>query len=1144
MFVVQEYVFALQEKYATGETSEHSFRKDLEFFLEKLLPDKKGSNYRILNEAKQKKGLRPDILILENDVPIGYIECKDIGKSLNDPLTKAQVKKYFDGGLGDNFILTNYTEFLFYRNNELRIGFDLASITGQGSLLNGGDNDFIHSDSQNKTKWLINKSDCEKLENALKSFFTDCNPVIRTSKDLSEKMASKARTMRDAILGALQDSDNKDSALERQYHGFKRILIHDMSIESFADIYAQTVTYGLFAARLHDKTLNDFSLSEALKLLPLSNPFLKNLFKQLADDTDERISWIIQDLIGFFRASDLQTMLANYGESTRLNDPMIHFYEDFLRDYDKTTRKARGVWYTPESIVDFIVRGVDDILKTEFELKDGLADYSRIDVKVKNANGKDEKKSMHRVQVLDPATGTGTFLAHTVKHILESMRGGSKSAYIKEHLVKRIHGFEILMASYTMAHIKLDMLLGEHGYTPSSRLNIYLTNALEEAYPVQDLPLFAEYIAEEANSASDIKRNYPIMVMIGNPPYSGESQNKGEHIMNLMSDYKREPKTKLKLQEKNSKWLNDDYVKFIRLAQKFVTKNGQGVVGFITAHGYLDNPTFRGMRYNLLCEFDKIYALDLHGNAKKKETCPDGSKDDNVFDIQQGVAIILAVKNDKSLQNDDTVEKKNKLATIYHADLYGKRSYKDKFLFENNLQSITWQKIDYDHPMYFFVPKNNESKKEYDKGFGVNVLFGINNVGIVTARDNFTIHLEEEKLQETIDKFLSMDDEQARHRFGLGKDVRDWKVSYARKDLDKKDGNIVKINYRPFDKRYTYYTGRSKGFHCYPRNDVMQHFIKGDNFGLLIGRQGQVVGNMSWNLAFISQEIADLNIYYRGGGNYFPLYLYNEPQQQTQEFFFGEAPPKNRIANFDEKILKKFIKGLGLKYIPDHKEDEEKLNSPPLEGCLEEAGWSYHKNQTKTTPSGSACHPSEGGEFEVMFKKLTVNPLDILDYIYGVLHSPKYREKYKEFLKTDFPKIPYPDNKNMFWKLVLLGREIRLYHLLEHPNLENAKDIITFPLGGDDIITRKISSKNDFIITDEAKKIGRIMINDTQYFDNIPLTAWEFYIGGYQPVIKWLKDRSSRKLSFEDIQHYPKIIYALIQTERLMQEIDKIEFLE
>ena len=460
-------------------------------------------------------------------------------------------------------------------------------------------------------------------------------------------MAGKARLLSDIIEKSLtSDEENQeDSTLKEQMAAFKSILIHDITPKGFADVYAQTISYGMFAARLHDPTLDNFSRQEAAELIPKSNPFLRKLFGYIAGpDIDDRIKWIVVNLTEIFLACNVAEILKNYGRSTKMEDPIIHFYENFLAEYDPKLRKARGVWYTPAPVVNFIVRAVDDVLKEDFGLSQGLADNSKTTIKVKThtpnknfkSGYKEIEKEVHKVQVLDPATGTGTFLAEVIKHVSKKFKGqeGIWSSYIENHLLPRLNGFELLMASYAMAHLQLDLLLKETGFkqTKNQRTRVYLTNSLEEFHPDTGT-LFANWLSSEANEANQIKRDTPVMCILGNPPYSGESANKGKWIMNLMEDYKKEPGGKEKLKERNPKWINDDYVKFLRYGQHYIEKNKSGVLAFINPHGFLDNPTFRGMRWNLLKTYDKIYTIDLHGNAKKKEVSPDGSPDNNVFDL-------------------------------------------------------------------------------------------------------------------------------------------------------------------------------------------------------------------------------------------------------------------------------------------------------------------------------------------------------------------------------------------------------------------------------------------------------------------------------------------------------------------------------
>ncbi len=1072
-------------------------------------------------------------------------------------------------------------------------------------------------------------------------------------------MAGKARLLSDVIGKALtsDETHNEDSTLKEQMTAFKSILIHDITPKGFADVYAQTIAYGMFAARLHDPTLDTFSRQEAAELIPKSNPFLRKLFGYIAGpDIDDRIKWIVDNLVEIFLACNVEEILKNYGKTTKMEDPIIHFYETFLAEYDPKLRKARGVWYTPAPVVNFIVRAVDDILKTEFDLPQGLADTSKTKIKVKTqmpdknfkSGYKQVEQEVHKVQILDPATGTGTFLAEVIKHVNKKFKGqeGIWSGYVENHLLPRLNGFELLMASYAMAHLQLDLLLKETGFKPTKdqRTRVYLTNSLEEYHPDTGT-LFANWLSSEANEANHIKRDTPVMCIIGNPPYSGESANKGDWIMDLMQDYKKEPGGKEKLKEQNSKFINDDYVKFLRYGQHFIEKNGSGVLAFINPHGFLDNPTFRGMRWHLLKTYDKIYTIDLHGNNKKKETAPDGSVDVNVFDIEQGVSINIFVKTGK--------KKPNELGEVCHYDLFGKRDLKYNFLIENSLKSIDFKTFTPFKNSYLFKDIDEKLYNDYNNGINPTELFRTNVMGFQTHRDDFCIDINKDNLTKRLTDFSlnSESDEAITKIFGV-KSTSDFNIQKAQIELQKTDikKEIIKCGYRPFENRYIYF---DRILIDRPRSELITHSKGKENILLGIGRQGLAVGNIEWCLTTVSKHPVDANMFRRGGVNLFPLYLYPENNgQQTIE------QATERTPNLNQEIVSEIAEKLSLTFTNEKEENlpplKNKLNSPPLEGCptggvvlthinnqsiyrnfaenlphnpklnqlakdkrkegilsevlfwqqvhkgkfhkidfdrqriignyivdfyvktlgliIEIDGNSHDNKQEydaerqaflesfglkvyrilesdikkylgvvmqeleqfivntygeKTTPSFG--HPSKGGEFA---------PIDLLDYIYAVLHSPTYRNKYKEFLKIDFPKIPYPKDKNTFWQLVKLGGEIRQIHLLESPKVEDY--ITSYPKGGDNVITTKIAKK-DWELFDEEKQLGRIWINEEQYFGNIPLTAWEFYIGGYQPAQKWLKDRKERKLEFDDILHYQKIIVALSETDRLMKEIDKIE---
>lgn len=710
------------------------------------------------------------------------------------------------------------------------------------------------------------------------------------------------------------------------------------------------------------------------------------------------------------------------------------------------------------------MRAVDQVLQTEFGLPDGLADTSKVtidwDTGQTDKKGKAVtiKKDVHRVQVLDPATGTGTFLAEVIKQIAPKIQGvapGMWSQYIEDDLIPRLHGFELLMASYAMCHMKLDMILTELGYKPTMtppRFSVYLTNSLEEGEPANQTLPFTQWLSREAKGANTIKRDMPIMCVIGNPPYLGEGGVSEGWIGNLMDDYKKEPGGKVKLKERNPKWLNDLYVKFIRLSSHLIEKNGEGVLGFITNHGYLDNPTFRGMRWHLLNTFDRIWVLDLHGNAKKKEVTPEGKPDKNVFDIQQGVSIIIGVKKKDGGKG---------LAEVMHGDLWGARAAKYEALQASNLTATVFEPLQSPAPQHPLVRRDFEALATYEKGFALNEFMPVNSVGIVTARDSLTIDESKEQLWQRLRDFVSLDAEMAREKYRLGEDVRDWKVASAQSDIRPLTQQLLRrVAYRPFDIRWTAYTGNSRGFHCMPRGKFMWHYVAGKNLGLLTTKAHR---DDAFAHAGVTTEISEvIGLSPRTASNSvnFPLYLYPDEQDLDQ----------TRRVNFDPKL---------------------------------------HKTLQK-----QAKHPTYG----------TPDEVQVFDYIYGLLHCPAYRETYAEFLKIDFPRIPWPATPDEFWDVSAKGTELRKLHLMDPAVIGQTP----YPFTGE----------GDNVVEKTSFADGKIWVNDTQYFADAPEVSWGFYIGGYQPAQKWLKDRKGRALSFDDVKHYQRILKILSETNRIMQTIE------
>lgn len=1043
---IQTYIEKLNERYQLGNATEHTFRGDLQNLIEALLPE-----IRATNEPQRQACGAPDYILTKGEIPVGYIEAKNIGDVDLEGKKKSGNKEQFDRYKAslNNLIFTDYLDFYFYQDGELTSKIAIAELTDKG----------IQALTENFSTF----------ENLLKNFTTHISQTIKSPAKLAEMMAGKARLLSDIIENALNsDEDNhRDSSLKEQMNAFKEILIHDITPKAFADVYAQTIAYGMFAARLHDASLDNFSRQEAAELIPKSNPFLRRLFGYIAGpDIDDRIRWVVDNLAEIFLATNVEQILQDYGKATKMEDPIIHFYETFLSEYDPKLRKSRGVWYTPQPVVDFIVRSVDEILKTEFGLAQGLADTSKTQIKV-DYQGKKINREVHKVQILDPATGTGTFLAETVKHIHKRFKGqeGIWTSYVDEHLIPRLNGFELLMASYAMAHLKMDLLMKETGYRGESdqRFRIYLTNSLEEHHPDTGT-LFANWLSTEANEANHIKRDTPVMVVVGNPPYAVSSSNKGEWIESLIADYKKD------LNERNIQPLSDDYIKFIRYGQYFIDKTGEGVLAYISNNSFLDGIIHRRMREHLLKTFDKIYILDLHGNSRMKEVSPDGSPDQNVFDIMAGVSINLFIK---------TGEKRRKsLSEIFQYDLFGRRQFKYDFLNQHSISSIEWTNLEVEKPNFFYVYRDVAGQKEYEKGFKVDELFKVFNNGIETGKDSLFYSYESHEDFYNFLTSLFNNKEKTIHQFEIS-DTQSFRFREKFKEARLLSEKIISINYRPFDVLNNYYDEKLQRR---PAFSTMKNMFN-DNLALLVPRQ---VGD-KFHHVFISNKPTDCNLTGTakkfGSAPIFPLYLYPDETQPE----LGET--SERVPNLNMEIVEEIAIGLGLGFEAEKSGDE--------------------------------------GKFA---------PIDLLDYIYAVLHSPAYREKYKEFLKIDFPRVPYPKDVNTFWQLVELGGEIRQIHLLESPVVEYY--ITTYPEAGSNEVTRKLTLHSPgFVATQDG--LGQVWINDEQYFDRVPETAWNFYIGGYQPAQKWLKDRVGRTLDFEDILHYQKIIVALTETDRLMKEVDE-----
>ena len=1027
---ISTYIKEINQLYQTGLTTEHSFRPALQ----RLLHDCTGCT--VINEQSHIDCGAPDLTLLSKHLPIAYIEAKDLEDGDLDGRKKN--REQFDRYKAslDTIIFTDYLDFHLYEHGEWQQSVRLAEIQG------------------NK----IRLSDADRFVSLMEHIKNARPQRITSASKLAQLMAGKARLLRDIIEQALIQDGDTPTELRCYMEDFRKTLLHDITPKKFADIYAQTIAYGMFAARLHDESPDDFSRSEAANLIPKTNPFLRKIFQQIAGfDLDERIAWIVDDLVSAFAATDMEKIMQGFGKDTQQTDPILHFYEDFLFQYDPAAKKQCGVYYTPQPVVEFIVRAVDDILRTEFNLPMGLADTSKTEVEQEipqDPKHRKEKKLVHRVQVLDPATGTGTFLAETVRQIKRDLGGqmGAWPSYVPEHLRPRLFGFELMMAPYTIAHIKLDM---EIGVKMDNRLNVYLTNSLEEAN-MDSGTLFGDYLAQEANAASSIKKESPVMIVMGNPPYSISSNNKGEWINKLLDDYKKD------LNERNIQPLSDDYIKFIRLAQYYVERNGEGVLAYICNNSFIDGLIHRQMRSELMRVFDKIYILDLHGNTRKKETAPDGSKDENVFDIMQGVSINIFVKKSG----------KSKVpAEVRHFDLYGLREYKYDYLRTHDIASVEWSTLNPQEPQLFFVPKDFSLQEEYENGFKVDEVLKLYKTGIETGRDELFIsnskELELSKIREVLE-----DNKVLFEKYKIKEDGS-FRIHQHIRNAILNTQRIIPIKYRPFDERCVYY---DESLLRRPFYEVMRNLIgQRDNLALCTCRQQTsfdfqhvLVSDSITERCYVSLQTGEVSYV-------FPLYLYPE----------SGSLDTSRRPNLDEKIWAQINTAIGKEATPE----------------------------------------------------------DIFDYIYGVLHSPSYRVKYKEFLKVDFPRIPYPKDLSEFEHFRSFGNQLRELHLMHSvPDLH-----VTFPESGSMLVEKAdfslsgapcVSAADPLSLAPESDSgIGIVRINATQYFANVPREAWDFYIGGYQPAQKWLKDRKGRTLSFDDIKHYCKIISVLIETKAIMEKI-------
>ena len=1061
--MLKKYLDDIFKTTFAGDVREESYYPDLKNFLVSWT-ENKNKTFHITPLPKRTEGSNPDFRVLTNKKElVGYIEAKALTVDNLDQIEdNEQLKRYRN--TFPNLILTNFLEFRLYRNGQL---IDQVSI---------GRPFIIH-----QLKIAPPVENQEKFLNLLEQFFSFSISTTTTAKALAIELAKRTRFLRDNVIAEELKEENVEGTqtLEGFYKAFKDHLIFSFEPNDFANLFAQTITYGLFAARSRAK--EDFNRKLAYEYIPPTIGILKDVFRFISStDLPQSMEWIVDDIAEVLRCSDVKKIMENFYKEGKGRDPIIHFYETFLAEYDPKEREKRGVYYTPEPVVSYITRSIHKLLKEKFDKSDGFADKS--------------------VVVLDPAAGTLTFPAYAIdlaiSEFKEKYGEGGINSLVKDHILKDFYAFELMMAPYAIGHLKIGLILDNIGYQLSDmeRFNLFLTNTLDfsKEDPNQFPGVFEQTIAKESQEALKVKEEVPVMVVMGNPPYSGVSDNKGEWILKQIEEYKQIDGKSLGEQKY---WLQDDYVKFLRFAQWKLDQNKNGILGFITNHAWLDNPTFRGMRASFLKTFDEIYILNLHGSNLKKEKTPDGGKDENVFDIQTGVAITIGIKN-----------KNLKQKKVYYADLWGLREEKYARLEKSDIFNSKWEIIKPSSEYYFFVPRNEEGSEIYKKFLNLKEIFPINSTGVVTARDEFVIDNNRQSLETKIRIFIDSNNSNEYVKEFLRSTLRRqevenyaWRIEKARHQLQKENDIeefFTKILYRPFDEKHIFY---HPAVVWRTRDNVMSNMLK-PNLALISARSNRLDHIDSF---FCSDKIVETKCGESTIQSYtFPLFIYNDLTSQ-QTIFDGQE--KIDIEGVQHSLRKKEEKKPNM--------DEKLIND-------------LKKNfGTMSTPE------------------------EIFYYIYAIVYSNIYREKYKEFLKTDFPRIPFTKNLELFQKLAELGKKLVDFHLLKSTELDNP--ISKFEGDGENTVDNirylPIKIDSGSVVPGQPIKFppttdvgGLVRINDNQFFTDIYENVWNYYIGGYQVLNKWLKSRKGKILSSEVIKTYCKIATAIHHTILIQKEIDRL----
>jgi predicted helicase len=1096
------YRASIQKQFDLGKTSEGPYYPALENLLNDL-GQPIGLVASLLGSHVRDCGI-PDFHISHQSdtTTTGYVEAKPIGTDLDDIEQRDQLQRYLSGF--GNLVLTNYTEFRWYVRGEPR-GRAILCAPSRGRL-------------------APNPSGDREVASLLDGFLHhEPEPIVDASA-LASHMARLTHLIRETIVNAFTGG-NASETLSDLHRAFGKVLIPNLPVTKFADMYAQTIAYGLFAARINHASEEPFRRDHAQHEIPQANPFIRRLFGSVVAPTieDEPYLGLVDDLAQLFASTDVDAVMASFGQCGH-RDPIFHFYETFLSAYDPELRKKCGIYYTPRPMVSYMVQSVDELLRDDdFGMPAGLSDDGVVSI---SHQGQDE--SVPRTLILDPACGTGTFLYAVVDLIRERfMKRGEPAKwrlFVHERLLPRLYGFEILAAPYAVAHLKLGMQLAALDLPPEDRadwacefhqderLHVYLTNTLDKGARGAAMP-FARFISTEADQAAAAKHDLPIMVILGNPPYSGKSQTPGTEVVSVARGHQYETREHGATVTKTARghhgtstgrvsvptwiggllkdyyevdgaplgerkvWLQNDYVKFIRFAQWRIEQTGSGIVAFVTDNSYLDGATFRGMRQQLMQAFDSIYILNLHGSTRRRENTPEGSADGKVFDIQQGVSVAVFVRHEGA----------DHKARMYYADIWGTTEEKFAWLDQHTVKSTVWRNLNPTAPYYLFVPTSGDSADHVESS-GLDTIFPVSSTAIQTSRDGLVFGFDREEvlghLSELADPAVS--DAAIRDRyFGNrrgGKhepgDTRSWNLPEARAHIrsePNRASHLTHCLYRPFDDRVLFYASWMVDW---PRSGVMQHVRNGDNLCLLVPRQ---VSSPIWRHAFVCRGLAEMCVISsatREQNHLLPLYLHDED---------GETR-----ANLDAGFVSRMTERLRLGF----------------------------------TPLGV-------GDMEATF-----GPEDVFHYMYAILYSSGYRSYYSDHLQRSFPIIPLCGDLILFRELAHLGAELTSLHLLESPKARKCSELRFYRGQGTNTVG---SSHPKYVrpVTNAQVTEGHIEVNDTQYFEGVPEEVWSYHIGGYRVCEKWLKDRRGRALNLLEIDRYQEIIAVLSETIRLQRAIDE-----